>query len=394
MKKDTAYSRFSYLSHLECSVCDRRFPADQLQTVCLDCQAALQACYDLDHVKVDLVREAVSGRLHGIWRWHELLPVTSLAHILTLGEGDTPHLHLPRLGAEMGLSQLYLKDESLNPTGTFKARGLALAVARAKELGVTRVIIPTAGNAGGALAAYAARAGLAAHIIMPRDTPEANVEECRITGAQVTLVDGLISDAGKLAGELAISEGWFDVSTFREPYRLEGKKTMGYEIAEAFGWRLPDVILYPTGGGMGLVAIWKAFNELEQLGWLEDRKRPRLVAVQAEGCAPVVRAVSEAAEACDYWHDAQTIASGLRVPKSYGDRLLLRAIYESQGTAIMVTDQEIQAAQATLGRLEGIFTAPEGAANLAALHKLTDRAWVDAAERILLLNTGTGLKYV
>jgi threonine synthase len=394
MNPDTASARFSYISHLECSMCARSFFADRLQTICLDCQAPLLTRYDLDQVKVNLVRDGVSGRSRGIWRWHELLPVTTPAYILTLGEGDTPHLHLARLGAEMGLSQLYLKDESLNPTGTFKARGLALAVARARELGVRQVIIPTAGNAGGALAAYAARAGLAAHIIMPRDTPVANVEECRITGAQVTLVDGLISDAGKLAGELAISEGWFDVSTFKEPYRLEGKKTMGYEIAEAFGWRLPDVILYPTGGGMGLVAIWKAFNELEQLGWLEDRKRPRLVAVQAEGCAPVVRAVSEAAEACETWHGAQTIASGLRVPKSFGDRLLLRAIYDSQGTAITVTDQEIQAAQAILGRLEGIFAAPEGAANLAALYKLKSRAWVDAAERILLLNTGTGLKYV
>ncbi len=287
-----------------------------------------------------------------------------------------------------------LKDEALNPTGTFKARGQAAAISKAHELGIRQVIIPTAGNAGGAMAAYAARAGMRARVFMPADTPRSNVEECRAAGAEVTLVEGLISDAARLAGEMAREDGWFDMSTFKEPYRLEGKKVMGYELAEAFDWSLPDVILYPTGGGMGLAGIWKAFAELEALDWLEGPKRPRLVAVQAAGCAPVVRAFEAGERTNTFWENARTMASGLRVPKSFGDRLLMDALYQSDGTAVVVSDEQIQAAQQQLGRSEGIFAAPEGAALVAALPALIERGWLRGNETIVLLNTGTGLKYL
>jgi threonine synthase len=329
-----------------------------------------------------------------MWRWHELLPVVDEKNRVFLGEGDASLLSLPRLGRALGLEQLLVKDESNNPTGSFKARGLAAAISKAKELGVEKVIIPTAGNAGGAMAAYAARAGLKAHIFMPKDTPVANREESRIVGAEVELVDGLISDAARLAGEKARLEGWFDVSTFKEPYRVEGKKVMGYELAESFGWQLPDVIVYPTGGGTGLVGMWKAFAELEELGWLENTHRPRMVAVQAEGCAPVVHAFENGASYCDFWTNAQTIASGLRVPKSFADHLILRDIYESQGTAVAVGDKAILESQKLLARLEGIFAAPEGAATLAALEQLVEQKWVQPDERIVLFNTGSGLKYL
>jgi threonine synthase len=329
-----------------------------------------------------------------MWRWRELLPVYDPAHIVTLGEGDTPLLPAPRLGAQLGLRRLYVKEEGLNPTGSFKARGLAAAISKAKELGVQKVIIPTAGNAGGALAAYAARAGLSAHIVMPRDTPKANQVESRIVGAAVELVDGLISEAARLAGEKARAEGWFDVSTFKEPYRAEGKKIMGYELAEQFEWALPDVILYPTGGGTGLVGMWKAFAEQSVLGWLKGAARPRMVAVQAEGCAPVVKAFHAGAEACDFWPGAHTLASGLRVPKSFADRLILEDLRASEGTAVAVSDQAIIAAQRQLGAAEGIFGAPEGAATLAALDRLVRQGWVQPDERIVLFNTGTGLKYI
>ncbi len=329
-----------------------------------------------------------------MWRWHELLPVLDEENQIFLGEGDTPLLRLPRLGKGLGLTNLYVKDESNNPTGSFKARGLAAAVSKAKELGVQKVIIPTAGNAGGAMAAYAARAGLRAFIFMPRDTPYANIEESRIAGAEIVLVDGLISDAAALAGEKARAEGWFDLSTFKEPYRVEGKKVMGYELAESFGWELPDVIIYPTGGGTGLVGMWKAFAELEALGWLKNTKRPRMVSVQAEGCAPVVRAFESGASSCDFWTNAHTVASGLRVPKSFADHLILQDIYESNGTAVAVSDEAILQSQKRLAQLEGIFAAPEGAATLTALEQLIHQNWVDPQERIILFNTGSGLKYL
>ena len=339
-------------------------------------------------------RDEITRRKKGMWRWHELLPVLNEENQIFLGEGDTPLLSLPHLERELGLSNLYLKDESSNPTGSFKARGLAAAISKAKELGVEKVIIPTAGNAGGAMAAYAARAGLRAHIFMPKDTPLANIEESRIAGAEVVLVDGLISDAAGMAGEKARAEGWFDVSTFKEPYRVEGKKVMGYELAEAFGWQLPDVIIYPTGGGTGLVGMWKAFAELEMLGWLENTKRPRMVSVQADGCAPVVKAFEKGATFCDFWTNAQTVASGLRVPKSFADHLILQDIYESKGTAIAVSDQSILESQKQLAGMEGIFAAPEGAATLAALKELIKRGWVQPEEQIVLFNTGSGLKYL
>jgi threonine synthase len=329
-----------------------------------------------------------------MWRWHELLPVRSEDNILYLGEGDTPTLHLLNLGEVLGLRRLYLKDESLNPTGTFKSRGLSAAVSKAKELGIYRLIIPTAGNAGGALAAYAARGGMEASIIMPNDTPEANIIESRMTGAEVRLIDGLISDAARLVEEKTRSEGWFDVSTFKEPYRVEGKKIMGYELAEQFQWDLPEVIIYPTGGGTGLVGMWKAFGEMQKLGWLDGDTRPRMVAVQPEGCAPVVRAFQEGNPRCDFWEGAETIASGLRVPKSFADQIILHDIRDSHGCAVAVRDEEIQIAQRKLASSEGIFAAPEGAATLAGLVHLVEEGWIDPDERVVLFNTGTGLKYI
>jgi threonine synthase len=322
-------------------------------------------------------------RPKGMWRWHELLPVQDPENIVSLGEGDTPLLRIPRVGNELGLPNLFVKDESSNPTGSFKARGLCAAISRAKELGVKKVIIPTAGNAGGAMAAYAARAGLQALIYMPKDTPTANIQESRIAGAEVILVEGLISDAAGMAGVKAREEGWFDVSTFKEPYRAEGKKIMGYELAEAFNWTLPDVILYPTGGGTGLVGMWKAFAEMEALGWLADVKRPRMVSVQAEGCAPIPKAFHAGASFCDFWLGAHTVASGLRVPKSFADRIILSNIRESNGTAIAVSDEALITAQKKLAAQEGIFAAPEGAACLAALEELVKQNWVKPMNALL-----------
>jgi len=384
----------SYLSHLECSGCGKEYSHQQLHTFCPICQSPLLSIYDLERARDAVDRDKISRRPKGMWRWHELLPVLNIENQIFLGEGDTPLLSLPHLENELGFSHLYVKDESSNPTGSFKARGLAAAVSKARELGVEKVIIPTAGNAGGAMAAYAARAGLKAYIFMPKDTPFANIEESRMAGAEVFLVDGLISDAAGLAGEKARAEGWFDVSTFKEPYRVEGKKVMGYELAESFKWELPDVIIYPTGGGTGLVGMWKAFNELEKLGWLEKTKRPRMVSVQAEGCAPVVKAFQAKASFCDFWINAHTIASGLRVPKSFADHMILHDIYESNGIAVAVSDDAILESQKKLASREGIFAAPEGAATLTALEELIKQGWVQPEEKIVLFNTGSGLKYL
>jgi len=384
----------SYISELVCSGCGIQYSSDEIHTFCPSCQSPLLANYALETVRERVDRDKIHIRLSGMWRWHELLPVEDARNFVYLGEGDTSLLHLPNLGKELGLANLFVKDESTNPTGSFKARGLAAAVSKAKELGIKKVIIPTAGNAGGAMAAYAARAGIKALIYMPKDTPKANIEESRMTGAEVVLVEGLISDAAGMAGQKAIDEGWFDLSTFKEPYRVEGKKIMGYELAEAFDWTLPDVIIYPTGGGTGLVGMWKAFSELESLGWLNDNKRPRMVAVQSEGCAPVVKAFNEGASFCDFWTGAHTIASGLRVPKSFADTLILNDLRESQGTAVAVSDKSILDAQHKFGRMEGIFTAPESATTLAALEKLVEQKWVQPDESIVLFNTGSGLKYL
>lgn len=386
-------SRESLLTHLICSECQQHYSPHEPQRFCSHCTAPLIACYDLETGRNHLDRDQFAYRPRGLWRWHELLPVSDPRHRITLGEGDTPTLPLPRLGGHLDLPHLFLKDEALNPTGTFKARGQAVALAKIRELGITKVLVPTAGNAGGAMAAYAARAGLSARVLMPSDTPRANIEEARIAGAEVILVSGLISDAAQAAASM-IDQGWFDVSTFKEPYRLEGKKTMGYEIAQTFGWRFPDVIVYPAGGGIGLVGIWKAYMELKALGWLEDTTPPRLVAVQAQGCAPFVRAFQAHEDHCDFWQNAQTMASGLRVPKSFGDRLVLRALYDSQGTAVAVSDDEIRAAQKLLASSEGIFAAPEGAATVAALLYLKEQGFLSSHEQVLLLNTGSGLKYL
>jgi len=383
----------SALINLECPECGKLFNADEVQTFCQDCRGPLLARYDLAAARKSLTREAVSARPRGIWRWSEILPVRAPAFRLTLGEGDTPLLKAANLGKALEMGELYIKDESANPTGSFKARGLAMAVARALELGLHGFVIPTAGNAGGALAAYAARGRAQAHVYMPKDAPLPNQAEVKISGAELVLVDGLISDAAKLAGEQAKTHGWFDVSTFKEPYRCEGKKTMGLELAEAFGWELPEVIIYPTGGGTGLVGMWKAFDELEQLG-LIGNKRPRMVSVQAEGCAPIVRAFNEHSERAVFWEGAQTLASGLRVPGAFADRLILRAIRESQGTALAVSDAEIILAQKEMAASEGIFAAPEGAATLVAVRHLLASGWLGQAERVVLFNTGSGLKYL
>lgn len=387
-------ARFTYLKKLYCSSCQKEYDPNHVQSYCLDCQAPLVVEYDLQKARQEVDRDVISRRRRSMWRWHELLPVSKPEYVVTLGEGDAPLLKLPRLGFALSLPNLYLKDEGLNPTGSFKARGLSAAISKAYELGVKEVIIPTAGNAGGAMAAYASRAGMQACIFMPKDTPQANRTESRVVGAEVNLVDGLISDAGRLAGLKAQQEGWFDLSTFKEPYRAEGKKVMGYEIAEAFDWELPDLIVYPTGGGTGLVGIWKALKELAELGWLETNRRPRMVAVQAEGCAPVVRAVEKKQSTCEFWQDAHTLASGLRVPRSFADRLILQAIVESKGTAIAVSDKAIIQSLHRLAEREGIFAAPEGAATLAAVIELQKRGLVHRDERILLLNTGSGLKYL
>jgi threonine synthase len=329
-----------------------------------------------------------------MWRWHELLPVQDPQFILDLGEGDTPLLRLPQLQPGYHGVQFYLKEEGLNPTGSFKARGLSAAVSRAAELGVQQLIIPTAGNAGGALAAYAARGGLAARIYMPVDTPAANQIESRLFGADVQLVEGLISDAGRKVQQDSSQGTWFDMSTFKEPYRVEGKKIMGYELAQQFNWRLPEVLIYPTGGGTGLIGMWKAFKEMAQMGWLEQDQLPRMVVVQAQGCAPVVQAYKQQAQSCTFWEQAQTIASGLRVPKSFADRLIMQTIYVSQGCAVAVSDQQIQQAWVELAAKEGIFAAPEGAATWAAAKELARSGWIASGERVVLFNTGSGYKYL
>lgn len=377
---------------LQCPECGQGFDPRAPQTYCHDCTSPLLARYPLESLRKQLDRDEISARPRGMWRWHELLPVDDPVHRFTLGEGDTPLLRLPRTAAVLGLPDLFLKEESLNPTGTFKARGLAAAVSKAVELGIREFVIPTAGNAGGALGMYAGRAGCTAHVYMPRDTPAPIQYEIHMSGADVHLVDGLISDAARLAAADAKERGWFDMSTFKEPYRVEGKKIMGYEIAEALGWRLPDVILYPTGGGTGLVGMWKAFDEMEALGWIGSG-RPRMVSVQAAGCAPVVKAFESAAQRIQTWANASTIAAGLRVPSVFADRLVMRCIYQSGGCAVSVSDEDILKAQRALAGSEGIFAAPEGAATLAALQQLLESGWCKAGESIVLFNTGTGLKY-
>jgi threonine synthase len=382
-----------HVKHLECSSCHREYPARQVHNVCTECGKPLLVRYDLQRISKFMTKQALFSRIPTMWRYREVLPVRREENIISLGEGWTPLIHAKVLGGSLGMTQLYVKDESLNPTQSFKARGMAMAVSMAKELGLKKLAAPSAGNAGGALAAYAARAGLEAFIFMPRDTPRANVVECEISGAHVTLIDGLITDCGAEVARRKEARGWFDVSTLKEPYRVEGKKTLGYEIAEQFAWVLPDVIVYPTGGGTGLIGMWKAFDEMQQLGWIDD-KRPRMVSVQAEGCAPIVRAFAAGQRFAEEFPNATTVASGLRVPKAIGDFLILDALKESGGTAIAVSDEELLDGVKQLARTEGIFAAPEGGACVPALRKLLDAGQIDKREKVVLFNTGAGIKYV
>ena len=381
----------SYLSHLECSLTGERYNADQLIRLSKAGQPLL-ARYNLQKAATELDRDEISRRPATLWRFRELLPVRDPKYIVSLGEGAKPVLKLDNLGRLLGLKHLYLKDEGQNPTGSFKALGLSVAVSRALELGAHEFVIPTAGNAGGALAAYAARAGVPAHVYMPNDAPLINILEVQMTGADLHLVNGLINDAGREAAAAAEEGGWFDVSTLKEPYRLEGKKIMGYELARAFGWKLPDVILYPTGGGTGLIGMWKAFDEMEALGWIGSH-RPRMVAVQAEGCAPIVKAFHEGAEVAEAWENASTLAGGLRVPVAIGSRLMLHVIRATGGTGVALSDNQIREAQTLLAVQEGIFAALEGAATIGALQQLVETGWVKPDEKVLAFNTGSGLKH-
>lgn len=381
------------ITHLECAACGLEHEAQRLHNLCRECGKPLLVRYNLEQAGRSLTKESLSSRRADMWRFREVLPVESDENVVTLGEGWTPLLRTDRLGQKLGLGNLYIKDESQNPTQSFKARGMTTAVSMAKELGARKLAVPSAGNAAGALAAYSARAGLECFIFMPRDTPRANVVECEQTGAHVILMDGLITDCGAEVGRRKESEGWFDVSTLKEPYRIEGKKTLGYELAEQLDWTLPDVIVYPTGGGTGLIGMWKAFDEMEKLGWIGP-ERPRMVTVQAAGCAPIVRAFEEGKRFADEFPNAATVASGLRVPRAIGDFLILDALRESGGTAIAVTDEELLAATREIGAIEGLFCAPEGAACLPALRKMIETGEVTREEHVVLFNTGAGVKYL
>jgi len=383
----------SYLSHLECTWCGKNHSHTQAIRTCTDCGKVLFARYDLPSLKREVNREVFKGRRSDMWRFYEMMPVLEEGNVVSLGEGGTPLLHAKNLGRKLGLKNLYIKDEGLNPTGSFKARGISAAVSKAKEVGQTRLTMPTAGNAGGALAAYAARGGLEAHVFMPKDAPEANKKECQVLGSNLTLVDGLIGDAGRLSQEKAQKEGLFDISTLREPYRAEGKKTMALELAMDLGWRTPDAIIYPTGGGTGIVGMWKAFEELRELGWI-DSPQPKFVSVQAEGCQPIVKAFHEGSNESEPWPNASTEAAGLRVPSVFADYIILRVLRETGGTAIAVSDSDMVKAMSEMGAAEGVFACPEGAATLVGLKRLLDQSFFQGSETIILMNTGSGLKYL
>jgi len=383
----------TFLTKLECTYCGEEHDPSEANRTCGVCGKVLFARYDLEGAAGALKKGDLRERPANMWRYAEVMPVVEAENVVTLGEGFTPMLGAARLGERIGLPDLLVKDEGVNPTGTFKARGLSAAVSKAKELGLVRLTMPSAGNAAGALAAYCAAGGMEASVFMPKDAPEANRLECVAYGASLTLVDGLITDAGRLSAEAASERGLFDVSTLREPYRAEGKKTMGYEIAEQLGWCLPDVIVYPTGGGTGIVGMWKAFEEMERMGWIDGR-RPRMVCVQAEGCAPLVRAFEEGSEFAEPVLDAHTVAAGLRVPAAIGDYLVLRAVRESGGTALTVSDAEMLEGVGEMARLAGVFAAPEGGATVAAARRLAADGRVERGERVLLLNTGSALKYL
>lgn len=383
----------SYLKNLECTYCNEIFSADQPRRLCEKCGKVLYPRYDMKEASKYFTKDMLSARAPNMWRYFEMLPVYDESNIVTLGEGFTPIFETRRLGSELGSESLMLKDEGLNPTASFKARGLSAAVSKAKELGLRKLTMPSAGNAAGAMASYAARAGIEAFVFMPQDAPEANQKEVSVSGGNLFLIDGLISDAGVISRERAAEIGLFDVSTLQEPYRVEGKKTMGYEIAEQLDWELPDNIIYPTGGGTGIVGMWKAFQEMEELGWISS-KRPKMFAVQAENCAPIVRAFQNGDEFAQPWENATTLAAGMRVPSAIGDYLILNAVRDSGGSAITVSDEEMTNMTDLIGKLEGFFVCPEGAATACGAKKLIKKGSIDPSEKTLLLNTGSGLKYL
>ena len=372
------------ISYFECTRCGEHFSAERPLNICSKDGGVVYVRYDLASLTGKPRREDLSGRVASMWRYAEVLPDASP---VTLGEGFTPML------ASREFASVFIKDEGLNPTGSFKARGMSAAVTMARHYGLKKVAAPSAGNAGGALAAYAAAAGIEAHIFMPKDVPLANRVECDYYGAQVTLVDGLISDCGRMVAERKDKEGWFDVSTLKEPFRVEGKKTMGYEVAEQLGWKLPDAIIYPTGGGVGMIGMWKAFDEMEELGWI-GAERPKMITVQASGCAPIVKAWEAGKSVSEMWNDATTFAAGLRVPKAYGDYLILDILAKSRGTAVAATDEEILAAMRHWASVEGVFAAPEGAASLVAYWKLRASGFLSAEDKVVLFNTGSAYKYL
>ncbi|HEY3056980.1 MAG TPA: threonine synthase [Thermoanaerobaculia bacterium] len=384
----------SFFSHLECSVpCGAPALDPHERHFLCRCGAPLLARYDLEKARA-WSRDSLAGRASTMWRYREMMPIFDGEQPVTLGEGFTPLVHARSLGAALRLDRLYIKDESLNPTNSFKARGQSAAITRAAYLGAKTVALPTAGNAGNAAAAYAAAAGLACEVFIPKDAKRPFIDECRLYGAHVTLVDGLITDAGRMAAERGRPLGWYDVSTLKEPYRIEGKKTMGYELAEQMEWRWPDWIIYPTGGGTGMVGMWKAFEELERIGWVKPQKRPRMVSVQAENCAPIVRAFQRGDEKAQPWEGATTIADGLRVPRAIGDFLILRAVRESGGTALAVSDASMVAGMLEIGRHEGVSAAPEGGAALVAIQQLVADGSIKPTDSVVLFNTGGALKYL
>lgn len=383
--------RYSYLSHLECPKCRQTHSAEQIIGLC-GCGSPLLARYKLDELKRGWKKESLAAREPSLWRYHELLPVGAREHVISLGEGMTPLVSANRLGREWQLDSLYIKDEGVIPSGTFKSRGAAVGISKAKELGIARIAMPTNGNAGAAWALYAARAGIGATIVMPSSAPVLPRNECALSGADLYLVDGLISDAGKIIGRAVQTYGWFDASTLKEPYRIEGKKTMGLEIVEQLGWKVPDVILYPTGGGVGLIGIYKALKELQAIGWIGE-KLPRLVAVQSAGCAPIVKAWEEKKRESAFWENAQTVAFGITVPKALGDFLVLEAIYDTDGCAVCVDDTEILAEQRHVAEKEGLYLCPEGAAAVHAARILRETGWIRREDVVVVLNTGTGIKY-
>ena len=383
----------SYLSHLECTVCGTRHPAGRLIGVSPCCGKVLYARYDLARIRRDVDRDRLAGRNAGMWRFAELLPVEDPANVVTLGEGDTPLLQLRNLQNTLGVSNLFLKEEGLNPTGTFKARGMSAAISRGLELGAAGFTVPSAGNAAGAAAAYCARAGLPVKVFMPRDAPDSNKKECLVAGSDLNLVDGLIGDAGRMAVAAALEQGLFDLSTLKEPYRAEGKKSMGLEVAMQLGWRMPRAIIYPAGGGTGIIGMHKGFLELLELGWVEG-DLPKFIAVQAEGCRPIVKAFHDGADTAEPWPDAATVADGLRVPAPFADYLMLRIIRDTNGTALAVSDADMVAAMYELASAEGVFPCPEGAATLVAYKRLISQGFLDQDETTVLFNTGSGYKYL